>query len=428
MEVSITYEELKRKIEDLQYALDEANDTIEAIRTGQVDALIMHGDNGHEVYSLKSADHTYRVFIENMTEGALTLNKEGIILYSNSQFAYMMNIPLSQVIGFSFSDFVDKTSSTQYTELLQKGWTDDSKGIVELNNAARSTVQLSITTLDVDEGNFLSMILTDLTSQKETERQLKLKNEELEQSNMALGLSNDDLQQFASVASHDLQEPLRKIQVFSNLLKQEAEEKGNTSSKKYLDKIVASSNRMKQLIINVLNYSRLSANKNNFDKVDLAEVVSDLLADYEILIQEKKAVILIGDLPIIDCNRGQIRQVFQNIISNALKFCKPYDPPVIALTVTRIKSKDTTDIAECADGGYYRFSIKDNGIGFDEKYVANVFSLFERLNTKDEYEGTGIGLAIAKKIIDKHDGLITAKSKEYEGAEFIIVLPVSQAI
>jgi signal transduction histidine kinase len=141
--------------------------------------------------------------------------------------------------------------------------------------------------------------------------------------------------------------------------------------------------------------------------------------------QEKNATITIGDLQDIDINRGQMRQVFQNIISNALKFSKNERPPVIQIRSARIASK-SFDSDEQEDGPYCFISIKDNGIGFDQKYVANIFSLFERLHSKDEYEGTGIGLAITKKIVEKHNGLITARSEEGKGAEFIIVLPINQ--
>ena len=143
------------------------------------------------------------------------------------------------------------------------------------------------------------------------------------------------------------------------------------------------------------------------------------------MIQEKGAEINIGEMPSVDVNKGQIRQVFQNIISNALKFSKADKTPVISIKAKRVSQK-SFDSNEQKDGDYCLITIQDNGIGFDEKYVSNIFALFERLNSKDKYEGTGIGLAIAKKIIDKHNGLITANSKEGSGAEFKIILPIKQ--
>jgi signal transduction histidine kinase len=182
---------------------------------------------------------------------------------------------------------------------------------------------------------------------------------------------------------------------------------------------------MKTLIIDILNYSRLSANDSKMECIDLNDVVKELKEDFELIIQEKNAEITVGELPCIDVNKGQIRQVFQNIISNALKFSRQDNTPVIHIDSTRIKEK-CFDSAEDAEGPFCLIKITDNGIGFDEKYASNIFALFERLNAKDKYEGTGIGLAIAKKIVDKHNGLITANSVEGSGAEFKIILPIQQ--
>lgn len=421
-----TKEELLKELEELRFQLNEANDTIEAIRTGQVDALVVHGKDGrHQVYTLRSADQTYRFFIEKMTEGAITLNQQGLILYCNSQFASMAGLSLSQVIGKSFEQFIIADDIYRYKKFFETSWERDCKLELMLKtNEAQTPVQLSLTTLDLQEGRALSIIVTDLTAQKRTQQQLKENNIQLEESNRALELSNHDLQQFASIASHDLQEPLRKIHMFSNLLKANS---GTLSQdlQAYLQKIIDSSVRMRALIIDVLNYSKLSANDPLIDRIDLKEIVNELLEDFELIIEEKKAQIIVGDLPCIDVNKGQIRQMFQNIISNALKFGSPDVAPVIKITSRKIREKSFYSI-EDAEGDYWLISIRDNGIGFDQKYVQNIFSLFERLNSKDKYEGTGIGLAIAKKIIEKHNGIITAVSKPGEGAEFQMILPATQ--
>src|SRR5437762_5095004 len=172
-----------KEIEELRLQLQEANETINAIRTGQIDALMMSTETGPQLYTLQSADHTYRVFIEKMKEGAVTLNEDEIILYSNSQFASMVNLPLAEVIGLPFSQFIPAGCMKDYKKLMKSGWRSDSKGEIFLkNNADRIIpVLLSFTSLELDEGTSLSVILTDLTIQKETENQLKLKNEQLEE-------------------------------------------------------------------------------------------------------------------------------------------------------------------------------------------------------------------------------------------------------
>src|SRR4051794_11364929 len=177
-----TYEELLSEVDSLRMQLDEANDAIYAIRSGQVDALVVNGKNGHQLYTLKTADHTYRLFIEKMIEGAVTLDRKGIILYSNSQFASMLKIPLSKVIGVPFNRFVAPAFSEEFSALFSRGWHGDCKGEIALVNDGKYTeFQLSLTTLVLDEGMALSIILTDLTQQKETQKQLKLKNEQLEE-------------------------------------------------------------------------------------------------------------------------------------------------------------------------------------------------------------------------------------------------------
>jgi len=421
-----TEAEWQAELEELRHQLFEANETIEAIRTGQVDALVVEGSNGNELYTLKTADQAYRVFIENMTEGAVTLNREGIILYCNSQFASMMALPLSHVIGSSFHGFIDTAKSDDYQAVFETCWIKDCKVEVSLKTIDRTIpVQLSLTALELEEDITLSIIVTDLTAQKKTQQQLENTNQQLVDINHALELSNHDLQQFASVASHDLQEPLRKIQIFSNLL---LDKTGNTltpDSRKYVDKIIDSARRMKTLIMDVLNYSKLSARNNTFDCINLNDVLTEVLEDFELIIQEKEATVSIGSLPCIDINRGQIRQVFQNIISNALKFSKRDEAPVIQIEAQYLGEK-SFDSAMKEDGAYCLISIKDNGIGFDEAYLTNIFALFERLHSKDNYEGTGIGLAITKKIMEKHNGLVSAKSRPGEGAEFLLLLPVKQ--
>ena len=420
-----TREELLLELDELQHQLDDMHETINAIRTGQIDALVVQGKDGPQLYTLKSADQTYRVFIEKMTEGALTLNPEGSILYSNSQFARMVNLPLSQVIGMPFENFVAPESLHNYKELFTGCWKFDCKGEISLlYGESRTPVQLSLTTLEMEDGISLSIILTDLTSQKEAQKQLEKNNQELEEANKALEMSNHDLQQFASVASHDLQEPLRKIHIFSNLLWDKQKDLA-PDSQKFLEKIIDSSDRMKTLIIDILNYSKLSANDHSIERINLNELVRELIEDFELIIEEKEAVINIGTLPLIEVNKGQIRQVFQNIISNALKFSKTDHSPVINIKSVRLAGKSFSSKA-AEDGPFCMISIEDNGIGFDEKYLANIFALFERLNSKDRYEGTGIGMAIAKKIIEKHNGLITAESVEGEGSIFKIILPMVQ--
>jgi signal transduction histidine kinase len=283
--------------------------------------------------------------------------------------------------------------------------------------------------------NDIQKVLRDeIEFRKRAEQELHLANQllekrvlertsELQEANRELEASNHELQQFAYVASHDLKEPLRKIQVFSHMIK-ERYLQNNPEAIGHVDRIIRAADRMNNLITDVLGYSELSIS-NEFKPTNINQLIDDILLDTELLIQEKKAIVRVDAIPPLDVVPGQMRQVFQNIISNALKFSKNTVTPIIHIHAEQVAGKSFTSTPAVA-GKYCRIQIRDNGIGFNEIYLDRIFSIFQRLHSKGEYEGTGIGLAIVKKIIDKHNGLVTATSKEGEGSTFTIVLPVTQ--
>jgi signal transduction histidine kinase len=268
---------------------------------------------------------------------------------------------------------------------------------------------------------------TDIRAQKQAaellEREVEARTGELRLKNDELEQTNQELQQFSWVVSHDLQEPLRKIQVINDYIK-EKYLKDNAEAVQHIERSIRSSARMAQLISDVLTYSQLSV-PEVFQPTDLNELLSDLLADLEESIRQKGATVTVGPLPVLDGIPVRIRQVFQNLISNALKFSKPEYPPRIHISAERIGALALEGTPD-AEGRYCRIVVQDNGIGFDEQFMHRIFVLFQRLHHRSAYEGTGIGLAIAKKNIDKHHGLISAKSREGEGARFILILPLRQ--
>ncbi|MDQ1088711.1 ATP-binding protein [Siphonobacter sp. SORGH_AS_1065] len=268
---------------------------------------------------------------------------------------------------------------------------------------------------------------TDIHQQKINaeilEQKVELRTKELLDKNVELERTNHELQQFAWVVSHDLKEPLRKIQIFNGVIK-EKYLKDNNEAISYLDRSIQSSARMSRLISDVLEYSRLS-NSSSFQETNLNEILHELLIDFDDLISRKEAIVSVGNLPVISAMPSRIRQVFQNLISNALKFSKPTVAPVIHITGELVADKSIDSPAK-ENGAFCRIIVEDNGIGFDEKFLNRIFIIFQRLNDQSSYEGTGIGLAIAKKNIDTHNGIISAKSQMGEGTSFIIVLPVNQ--
>ncbi len=257
------------------------------------------------------------------------------------------------------------------------------------------------------------------------EAKVKERTEELQKANAELEASNNELLQFASVASHDLKEPLRKIHMFSNLIRDRFISQTDGAAD-YVNRIIGASARMTKLINDLLTFTRLSIS-SVFEFVDLNTVIDEVMSDLELAIHEKEAVIQVDDLPSMEIIQGQMRQVFQNLISNALKFSKKDEKPVIRIS-GELVDECNIEAARDDQGEFCRITIRDNGIGFDNQYADKIFTIFQRLHSREKYEGTGIGLAITRKIVEKHNGLITGFSNDNEGATFVIVLPLKQSI
>ncbi len=272
---------------------------------------------------------------------------------------------------------------------------------------------------------------TDIHEQKlfakELERQVQERTKALNESNIHLQHSNENLQQFASIASHDLQEPLRKIQTFTMLLEQRYKNDIPDAAKGLIEKIKNSSERMSVLIRDVLNFSRITQSQQEFVNTDLNEILNNVLKDLELVIQEKKVVINKGDLPTIQAIPVQINQMLYNLAGNSIKFSNDNIQPVITITSKKLLTDELKEYPDLNPSiSYYEIIFRDNGIGFDEQFAEEIFLIFHRLNDNKQYSGTGIGLALCKRIVDNHNGKIYATGSENEGAAFHIFLPVKQ--
>jgi signal transduction histidine kinase len=256
-----------------------------------------------------------------------------------------------------------------------------------------------------------------------TNEELAVINEELSDSTLRLSRSNDELRQFAYAASHDLQEPLRKIRTFADRLLHVdgIPEMGRKLSLK----IAESSERMSSLVNSLLEFSHIAESQRPFEQVDLTTLVGDILKDFEYTIEEKNATIQCNDLPVIDASRLQMQQLFGNLISNALKFSRPDVRPNIVIQGKLVDAKSVKEYIDRPNQlQYVHLSVADNGIGFEMQYVNQIFEIFRRLHTQDTYKGSGIGLALCKKIVLNHKGYIKAESTVGEGTTFHIILPV----
>lgn len=247
--------------------------------------------------------------------------------------------------------------------------------------------------------------------------------EKLEKVNSELLKSNRDLEQFAYVASHDLQEPLRKIQTFTQLLGDNFN--NETQLRKYQEKISQSSGRMKQLIQDMLNFSRISNSEDAFVETDLNHILESLIIDFELLLREKDAKITYPKMPILQGIPMQLSQLFANIINNSLKYT--VRPPEIDITCDVLSPEEVARFPSLKPGEkYYQMNFSDNGIGFEQQYSEQIFAIFQRLHGKQTYSGTGIGLALCKKIVENHNGVIFAKGNPEVGSTFTIILPEDQ--
>ena len=247
----------------------------------------------------------------------------------------------------------------------------------------------------------------DITDRVEAERTISSYAKELERSNIALG-------DFAHIASHDLQEPLRKIIIFSDRLNFKFKDM-DEAGKEYIHRMQNAATRMQKLINDLLEYSMLGAKEESFSVTDLKQIVFDVLDDLEVQIKSTKGTVNIESLPTLDANPNQMHKVFQNLISNALKYHKNGTPPIINLSSINLD-----------DEGHFEIRVQDNGIGFDEKYTERIFKPFERLHGRSVFEGTGMGLAICEKIVRHHRGYITVESQPQKGSTFIVTLPQQQ--
>lgn len=271
----------------------------------------------------------------------------------------------------------------------------------------------------------------DVTRQKliaeELERMVQQRTSKLKETNAYLENVNKNLEQFAYITSHDLQEPLRKIRMFSNILQTKFSSALSADVSAYLNKIAASSKRMSELIQDVLDFSRVEAHTKNFISVDLNVIVQQLIVDLELQIKDKQASIHVSELPVIEAVSIQMNQLFFNLLSNALKFTRENNAPVIRISARMLDPQEFAKYPSLITGKiYWELMIEDNGIGFNQDFSENIFIIFQRLHTRDTYDGTGIGLAICRKIVLNHNGVVSARGKEGVGATFHIILPERQ--
>ena len=429
---TVTEQDLLSEIGDLKLRLLEAQEAIDAIKSGSVDAFAIRKDGKPEVFTLQSLDYAYRVLIEKFSEGALNLTLDGLIIYSNRYFSELINTPNEKVTGSYIFDYISGESRQHFREHFELALHGCSKTeIILCANNKNIPVYISLTNLQPQLAT-VGMIVTDLSEKKKNEELIRIHAETLRKKNVELEHLNKSLDQFASIASHDLQEPLRKIKTFTSLLKEKCSKTLSADSNELIDKIKRSAERMSLLINDVLHFSRIVNMENMFVKTDLNQLLYNTLKDFDLLILEKDASLRIDDLPVVEAIPSQINQLFYNLVGNALKFSKTGKPAALSISSRILPSEETENEFNVRFNlnrqlSYSEISFKDDGIGFEQRFADQIFSIFERLNNQEQYSGTGIGLALCQKIVQHHHGGIRAEGKEGDGAIFYVLLPLKQS-
>lgn len=291
---------------------------------------------------------------------------------------------------------------------------------------------------DTDKPYLIVGTSQDITAQKQVQqelekevqertRELSKANKELKEANQNLEIVNKNLEQFAYVTSHDLQEPLRKIKIFSDILQTRSEVALTNFTKKYLDKIAASVDRMSALITDLLNFSRVDKSGNVFVTTDLNAIIEEVKEDFELAIRDKQVMLNVPPLIQIEAIPLEMRQLFFNLIGNAIKFARQDIRPVINISGRILTAEEVaSDESLNPLWSWYAIEVRDNGIGFDPRYADKIFTIFQRLHTREVYSGTGIGLALCQKVVNNHHGKIFAEGEENKGACFFIILPLQR--
>ena len=355
---------------------------------------------------LQKLQRRYELILNSAGEGICGLDADGKATFLNPAVARITGWQVQELIGKTEEEIFGRNGDTA-------GEKHFGERVFQRKDGSSLPVEYIRTPIE-ENGRAIGTVVVfkDITERKRVEDAISQKAAELAR-------SNAELEQFAFVASHDLQEPLRKIQAFGDRLKLKVDGELAPEAREYLERMQSAAARMRTLINDLLTFSRVIRRTEPFVSVDLGATTKGVLSDLEVRIEKSGAQIEVGDLPVIEADPIQMQQLILNLVGNALKFQPPGAKPIV-----KISSRVFTALS---GEEYCEIQVQDNGIGFDEKYMDKIFAVFQRLHGRNEYEGTGVGLAVCRRITDRHHGTITAKSQLGHGATFIVTLPTHQA-
>jgi two-component system sensor kinase FixL len=421
-------EQSKNELEGLNTQLEDRVRELAEAKAGAInmmeDAEVARIKAVSAEEGLRESEERFRSVAQTANDAIISADACGCIIYWNKGARTIFGYLEDEIVGKPITTIMPE----RFREDHQKGinnatLTGENKLIgntIELTglrkDGAEFPLELSLAAWNIGEKVFYTGIIRDITERKLAENRL-------EQTLVELKRSNDELQQFAYVASHDLQEPLRKIRTFGDRLKVRCGEALSEQGQDYLARMQNAAGRMQTLIEDLLMFSRVATQARPFVSVDLAQVAREVVADLEARIEEVGGEVEVGALPTLEADPVQMRQLLQNLLGNALKFHRLEVPPRVTIEAYRLQPGEQEWAGESADRTWYQLTVRDNGIGFDDKYSDRIFTVFQRLNGRSAYEGTGVGLAVCRKIAERHGGRITAQSTPGEGATFVATLP-----
>jgi PAS domain S-box-containing protein len=391
-----------------------------------------------DVTEQKQASQYARSLIEASLDPLVTISANGKITDVNAASIKVTGIQRKNLIGTDFSNYFTepKKAKEGYQQVFDKGFVADYPLTIKHKNGTLTDVLYNATVYKDDKGNVLGVFAAarDVTEQKWAidlriaNKELVVQNEEKEKRAEELGIIVKELESFNYISSHDLQEPLRQIQMFCSRISSGELKHLSDAGKTYFGKINNAAKRMQNLINDLLAYSRTKTEARKFKIINLNEIINEVKEEFEEIISDKHATVEVAELGVANVITFQFRQLMHNLIGNALKFSKPETPPHIIIKNEKVKSNQVPNADQLAETEYYHISITDNGIGFEQQYKDRIFEVFQRLHDKQKIAGTGIGLAIVKNIVENHNGIITATGELNKGATFDVYIPTIQKL
>ena len=415
---SLNIKALLQEIESLKGQLFESNSIVDAIKQGDVDALVVHHEGVPQLYSLETADYTFRLLIEKFNQGALSISRNGLILYCNDHFSKLTGIPSEKIIGTYLSEYFETPNHfVALIEALKYG-INTHEIIFKTNSDTISSFPANVSVTDLEPAvQSIGIVVTDLTEKKRHEETLVKHHKELEEKINELNKINANLEEFIHVISHDLKEPLRKIVMHNGKIDGSYLSENDAKS---MNVMKSSALRLNSLVDDLVNYSSHTAQEERIS-INLEAIITEVKDDLEIIITDKNAAVeVVGTLPLIKASKVQMRQLFANLITNAIKYSKKDVAPLIQISQIELNENEVGKLSD----KFIKIQVKDNGIGMEKSHLTKIFTIFQRLHAKNEYSGNGIGLAICKKIMENHSGIITVESEPNQGTVFNLLFPI----